>query len=421
MLMNFKHRQNGAALILVVLGMVVMLGMVGLALDGGHAMLNKTRLQNSVDAAALSGAKELDFAGDQAQARAAVILIFAANGAAPGNHEIGEAYADGTIDLQIQFSETLNPFVPGTIPAEYVRVRARNFEMPIWFSQIVGATQKTVSATAVAGPSPTIKKACNIAPMMVCGSPDAGPPFWGYTPDEPDVLKSDKVATEVGPGNFQLIRLDGGQGGAEVRLGMAGKYDGCISSDGLIETEPGNTVGPVGQGLNTRFGIYDGSMHSEQATYPPDVITQQPNPLLDCGVGADGKEDCSKITQGTEHVTTGEQLTYNHSDYNNALAAVADGVGSLDNAPPTGQYHRRVVAVPIGDCSGTTNGQGQVPLLGFGCYFLLQEVGKGSEGSKIFGQFIESCNSGGVPGAEPGDSPGPYIIQLYKDPGSPDS
>ena len=158
-------------------------------------------------------------------------------------------------------------------------------------------------------------------------------------------------------------------------------------------------------------------MKDMQATYPPDVITQQTTPLLDCL-----DTDCDMLSQdGTTQVSTGAGLSYNYSDYNTALAAGAVSYDGYDNAPPTGAYMRRVVAVPIGDCSGTTNGQGQVPLLGFGCYFLLQEVGKGSEGSKIFGQFIKSCNTGGVPGAAPGDTPGPYIIQLYKDPGSTDS
>ena len=53
---QLPNKQQGAVLILVVAAMVAMLGMAGLALDGGHAMLNKTRLQNTVDAAALSGA-----------------------------------------------------------------------------------------------------------------------------------------------------------------------------------------------------------------------------------------------------------------------------------------------------------------------------------------------------------------------------
>ena len=53
--------------------------------------------------------------------------------------------------------------------------------------------------------------------MMVCGDPAAGPPYWGYTPGQPDVLKTSTSSGgnwEVGPGNFQLIRLGGGQGGA---------------------------------------------------------------------------------------------------------------------------------------------------------------------------------------------------------------
>jgi hypothetical protein len=62
-----------------------------------------------------------------------------------------------------------------------------------------------------------------------------------------------------------------------------------------------------------------------------------------------------------------------------------------------------------------------VPVLGFGCYFLLQEaLQKGNE-SHVYGQFIEDCNAGGVPGPAPGNAPGLYIIQLYKDPDSPDA
>ena len=79
------------------------------------------------------------------------------------------------------------------------------------------------------------------------------------------------------------------------------------------------------------------------------------------------------------------------------------------------------MTIPIGDCSTTTNGQGQVPVLGFGCYFLVQEaIQKGNE-SHVYGQFIRDCNAGGLSGPAPGDGPGLYIIQLYKDPDSPES
>ena len=408
--MNDRHKQNGAVMILVVVGMVAMLALVGLALDGGHAMLNKTRLQNAVDAAALSGAKELDLSGDSLKARTAVRSSFTANGAAPGNNEMGKAYADGIIDLQVQFSSTLNPFVSGTIPAEYVRVRALNFRMPVWFTTVVGATEKAVAATAVAGPSPTINVACNIAPMMVCGDPDAGAPYWGYEPGTPDVLKSGSSGSEVGPGNFQLIRLGDSTGAADLRLAMAGNYDGCAATGDPVETEPGNTVGPVVQGLNTRFGSYSGPMQGQESTYPPDVITDQPSPLISYDSATD------TLYQESTPINSDVDLTYNFDDYGNALTS-----SNFDYAPPVGQYLRRVVAVPVGNCSATTNGQGTVPVLGFACFFLLQEaLQKGNE-SQVYGQFIESCNAGGAPGPAPGSAPGLYIIQLYKDPDSPEA
>ena len=409
--MNLRRKQKGAIGILVVVGMVALLAMAGLALDSSHAMLNKTRLQNAVDAAALSGAKELDLTGaDVFLARDAVEATFTANGASAGNNEMGEAFADGTIQLEVQFSATLDPFVPGTIPAEYVRVRARNFRLNVWFATIVGATEKVVAASAVAGPSPTINTACNIAPMMVCGDPDAGAPFWGYAAGEPDVLKTSTNSSEVGPGNFQLIRLGDNTGGADIREAMAGAYDGCASGGDVVETEPGNTVGPVVQGINTRFGSYSGPMGGSESVYPPDVITQQPSPLVSYD------SDTDQMYQGTTLIESDQDLTYNYGQYETALS-----LHSYDYAPPVGKYLRREIALPIGNCSGTTNGAGEVPVLGFGCFFLLQEAQMKGNESHIYGQFIRDCNAGGLPGPAPIDGPGLYIIQLYKDPDSPEA
>ena len=49
-------RQQGVIVVLMALALLPMLGLVGVALDGAHGMLNKSRLQNVVDAAALSAA-----------------------------------------------------------------------------------------------------------------------------------------------------------------------------------------------------------------------------------------------------------------------------------------------------------------------------------------------------------------------------
>jgi hypothetical protein len=276
--------------------------------------------------------------------------------------------------------------------------------MPATFSVVLGIMEKRVAATAVAGPSPTINNACNVMPMMVCGDPAAGSPYWGYEPGQPDVLKSGSTGGnwEVGPGNFQLIRLDGAAGGADVRSAMAGSYDACLSSDEVISTEPGNVVGPVAQGLNTRFGRWNGPVSS--ANSPPDVVTRQPSPPLTYN------SDTDTIYQGATPVTDSNDVAYNYEDYVNDV--VQENYNYHPAPTDIGVFGRREAAVAIGDCSTSTNGQGEIPLLGFGCFFLLQEVAQGGNTSFIYGEFIENCRTGGMPGPDPSNVPGPYRIQL---------
>jgi len=57
---KLKSRQHGAVAIIVALSLVALVGMLGLVVDLGHLYVTKTELQNAADAAALSGAKELD-------------------------------------------------------------------------------------------------------------------------------------------------------------------------------------------------------------------------------------------------------------------------------------------------------------------------------------------------------------------------
>jgi hypothetical protein len=57
---KFKSRQQGAVAMIVAISLVVLIGMLGLVLDLGHLYVTKTELQNAADAAALSGAKQLD-------------------------------------------------------------------------------------------------------------------------------------------------------------------------------------------------------------------------------------------------------------------------------------------------------------------------------------------------------------------------
>lgn len=413
-LQGHPGRQRGAIIVLIAIAMLALLAMGGLALDGAHLFLNKSRLQNNVDAAALNSAKVLDDSGDENLARTAAFTMMNLNAAAAGNREIRTSASDGTLTVTVEFSSTLQPFAPGTTPAEYVRVRAQNLRLPAWLVQVVGFDDKVVAASAVAGPSPTILQACGLVPLVVCGTPPSQggtAPWWGFTPGAPHVLKGAAgQQSAIGPGNFQLLRL-GGSGANVLRENLAGGYEGCYDGSGTLPTQPGNDVGPVFQGLNTRLDVYAGSLGQSRDRYPPDVVTQQNSPRL--------SYDGTNISQGGQTVTQAADLNFNYQDYQTRVEN-----GNYDVQPPpadVGSFERRVLPVPIADCSGVNTGQSDLPILGIGCYFLLQEAAGTGNQANIFGEFVDDCQTGGVPGPTPTSIPGPHLIQLYRNFASSDS
>lgn len=403
-------RQKGAALILFVVGLVSILGIAGLALDSSHQVLNKARLQSAVDAAALAGAKALDETANMASATTAATSMFNDNADDAGNEEMAAA----SINVTTQFSANSNPFVPGSYtPGEkgYVRVIATGFTMRMWLISLLGATGKTVSASAVAGPSPTINYSCNLVPLIVCGDPTdvptpTGDTFWGYTDGDVHVLKgSSDGESAIGPGNFQLARLDGAAGGADARDALAGDYSGCAFEDDSIPTEPGNTVGPVVQGLNTRLNKYSGPI--SPSDYPPDVVVRQQNSELEY----DGETGQITLANGAIVVNDSNDLDFNFNDYEARVTGL-----SYDVSPAAGgQFDRRSMPVIMGDCSTAGSGATTIDVLGFGCFFLLQEAKQKGNENEIFGEFVDDCSIPGFSGPAPTTIPGPYVIQLYND------
>ena len=89
------RRQAGSVSVLMVIALAAILMMAGLSLDVGHMLLNKTRLQNAVDAAALSGAKTLSQveggSNPASVTRTAALNTLAQNANAMGNSELATA------------------------------------------------------------------------------------------------------------------------------------------------------------------------------------------------------------------------------------------------------------------------------------------------------------------------------------------
>jgi hypothetical protein len=391
---RYKRRlskQRGAALVVIAASLVVLVGVTGLAIDLGHAYLNLSRLQSAVDATALSAAKTLNDTQDTVRAQDDGQDTFQ-------NFLVGEMGSAG-LNPVYQFSDNYFPFVPGGANPSYVRVRVSNFSMPVWLARVlpgVGNTQ-TVSTSAVAGPSPPLGtpngQACDLAPMVVCGEPADGcsdDNCYGYEMGYPPVeveLKTHSAGSsndwEVGTGNFQLVQLGCGPGANCLRDALAGGATQCAINKNTVTTKPGNNVGPVAQGFNTRFGMYQGA-GMNPSDYPPDTVT-----------------------------ATG----FWHSEYESRLSNDLDYDSIADGG--IGVPHRRIMTVPFAACTGTANGQGEVKVLGFGCFFMTRPASHQGNTQSLYGQFIGECAASGQiaenPGG-PGGGPILYKIILYKDP-----
>ncbi|MEO6186894.1 MAG: pilus assembly protein TadG-related protein [Steroidobacteraceae bacterium] len=405
--MTSRRSQRGIVAIIVVLALFSVTAIAGLALASSHFVSNKSRLQNVLDAAALSSAKVLDQTGNVTTATSAANATLAINAAAFPELAAGM----GGVSVAVQFSNTLAPFTPGSTPGRYVRIRATNFTTDAGLLRVASLPEVQLRASAVAGPSPAIGTACNVAPMLVCGNPTAGAVNYGYPPGSVQVLKiGSGTNSPIGPGNFMLARL-GGSGGSVVRENLAGGYQNCATAGTTVETQTGNVVGPVAQGLNTRFGDYGAGLGI--ADYPPDVVTRQPTPALTY------TDDTNTIRQGSTVVTQASQINFNHATYASQVAASNYNYSPAPGG--SGAFARREFAVPIANCTGANNGNSTLPLLGFACFFILQPVQQSGQNSFVYGEALQSCAAGGRPGPAPTAAPGPHIIQLYRDAGSPDS
>ena len=401
---RMPNRQKGLVLVMVTAAMLSLIGIAALSIDVSHAVLNKTRLQNSVDAAALAAAVVLDGQGSNTDATGAVNSTLTNMAGATGNDEMDFSSAsvsveysnDPSIFPQAGYNSSLDTFV---------RVTISSYPLDNFFAHLFGVN-KQLRVSAVAGPS-TAAIDVNVVPMAVCEGSEPG--VNGYTPGNLYPLKvADQKLSSMGSGNFQL--LDFGSGSSTVRQALAGDYVGSVAIGDTITTQPGNSVGPVGQGLNTRFGVYSGGGLSAN-DFPPDIYVKEPasTAIMD----KDGNIVYSD-TSGAGGTPWG------YEDY---ISALPDCTGDADcTASLGGQHGRRTISVPVVDCSSASGGTSSFTVTGLGCFFILQQAPT-TNGSKdpIVGEYLESCSAGGGNPGQNSSDDGPYTIVLYKDPSGEES
>ncbi|QHS22503.1 pilus assembly protein [Virgibacillus sp. MSP4-1] len=218
---NFRKREDGAVMVLVALAMSAFLAMVALVLDGGHFYLEKNRLQNMVDAAALAGAQELPSSPEQATDSAK-----------------WTAFQNGDAD-QI--------FVEFLSENKGIKVHGQK-SVSLTFGKVFGFDDPVLEASAVV----------QLAPLdSVKGAIPLGVQY------NTDMSKADLIELKVGDpvvGNFGAIELTG-SGARNYLEDFKKGFDKTLHVGEILSTEPGKMSGATEDAVDYRVSKCPDATH----------------------------------------------------------------------------------------------------------------------------------------------------------------
>ncbi|NPV90007.1 MAG: hypothetical protein HPY50_04435 [Firmicutes bacterium] len=219
-LRSITRSENGNALAIVGLALVVLLGSAALVTDGGYLYLTKQRMVNAVDSAALAAGQELP---DRASTAQAVAYSYAEDNGCPAS------------EVAVNISEDHRE----------VRVTATR-EVPLFFARVLGLVSSQVGAQATARIDP-VSAVEGVAPLSISDQTLTFGIAYQLKDSPGDISDPDHGSGWLGP-----ISL-GGNGANVYRFNLMYGYDGTLKTGDLINTETGNMSGPTTQSIAYRI------------------------------------------------------------------------------------------------------------------------------------------------------------------------
>ena len=401
-------RQRGAVAILVAVTMIVLLGFLGLAVDGGHLYLTKTELQNSADACSLAASYELTnpttlttaaytravAAGQTVALRNLVNFQGSAIVASNVSVTFGTDLKAGTSWVTASTAGSATP------RPSYVRCTLTRPSIAMFFMPLLGVGSQTVATLATAGLVPS-QSSC-VVPMGLCTVGGATTAPFGLT-------AGTWYNSGSTPSGWVWVGFSGSTSESVLVTQLAG--------NGVCSAVVGDFVGKVsanGQSTakawNTNFGLYQGTTpaaaHPDYAGYAYTALnwSTSNNALNDfLGKRSTNTPYGSSVSNGNSitglSIKNSYQLATAPSDYQTFGA------------------NRRLVAAPIIDCTKLVKNGDTTPVLGWGCTFLLQPFDNPSDAIKVEYEGLAStsgspCVGLGIPGAS--TSTGPVVPALVQ-------
>ncbi|MCA0150477.1 Tad domain-containing protein [Rossellomorea vietnamensis] len=223
-LRSLLKNEEGNIAVTAALFMIVLLGMVGLALDGGKIYAEKSSLQKALDAAVLGGVQVIASKGE------AEAITMAKTLGVKNAHSL-----DGGT-----FSTT----------SKSIKV-SQEVKVPLTFARFLGFNEATVSASAKAISAP-LTKGMRITPIAV--EKDSLP--------HNTELKCEN--TGKNHGNCGYLAFEG-RGASNLKDNIINGVEVSVGELGTVETEPGQKWGPVQDAFEILIRRDAGKPHCQSA------------------------------------------------------------------------------------------------------------------------------------------------------------
>ena len=261
-----KRGERGFSAILLSVCLVVMMGMLGLAIDAGRMFICKDELQAFVDASALAAVSRLD--GSQAGVTAANNLATAGplGATKPNGYNFGTSTVStvtntySTTFAGATYDSYATASTPATNHYRFIRVTA-SANVPLNFLPVLPGISSLMSltATATAGENPSTSLAGNMLPFAPDAHNQADHMNFGLTPGTQYTLKwgngntttctGDAGFTPPGspPSEHGFVDIGEGNSNNNVRTAIewggypnANSNPSSVGTGNLIDGVPGN-------------------------------------------------------------------------------------------------------------------------------------------------------------------------------------